>query len=330
MDTIRWGFVGAGGIADVMASDFGFVPNAELAAIASRDLGRAEEFAAKHGIERAYGSYADLLDDETIDVVYLANTHPHHHDVALAAIERGKALLVEKSFTATLAGTEEVVAAARAKGVFCMEAMWTRFLPAVAAAREVVAWGRIGDVLGVQGDLSAYRAYDPSHRLFDPATGGGAMLDLGVYVVSFAQSFLGAGRAVNCVGRFAPNGVDMAAAINIEHEGGGLASLACGFDGHGPGRMVVHGTKGWIEVEPRFHHPTTLSVHRTGVLPRVIEANMTGRGYCHEITEVTDRVLAGDTESPVMPLSDTIEVMRILEECLRQLGIEQSEARVAI
>lgn len=330
MDTIRWGFVGAGWIADVVASDFGFVPNAELAAIASRDLERAQQFAAKHGVERAYGSYSELLDDESIDVVYLANTHPHHHDVALAAIERGKALLVEKSFTATLAGTQEVVAAARAKGVFCMEAMWTRFLPAIAAAREVVAWGRIGDVLGVQGDLSAYRTFDPSHRLFDPAAGGGAMLDLGVYVVSFAQAFLGAGRKVHCVGRFAPNGVDMAAAISIEHVGGGLASLSCGFDGHGPGRMEIYGTKGWIEIEPRFHHPTTLSVHRTGVLPRVIEANMMGRGYAHEIAEVTDRIFAGDTESTVMPLGDTVEVMRMLEECLGQLGIEQSEAEVPV
>lgn len=330
MDTIRWGFVGAGWIADVMASDFQFVPNAELAAIASRDLGRAQEFAARHDVPQAYGSYAELLDDESIDVVYLATTHPHHHDVALAAIERGKALLVEKSFTATLAGAEEVVAAARAKGVFCMEAMWTRFLPAVTAAREVVAWGRIGEVVGVQGDLSAYRTYDPSHRLFDPAAGGGAVLDLGVYVVSFAQAFLGAARDVHCVGRFAPNGVDMATAISIEHTAGGLSSLSCGFDAHGPGRMQIQGTKGWIEVDPRFHHPTTISVHRTGVLPRVIEAPMTGRGYAHELAEVTDRVLAGDTESTVMPLSDTLEVMRVLDQCLRQLGIEQSEASVQL
>ncbi|MCC2594498.1 Gfo/Idh/MocA family oxidoreductase [Tessaracoccus sp. OS52] len=330
MDTIRWGFVGAGWIADVMASDFGFVHNAELAAVASRDLGRAQQFASKHGVRKAYGSYVELLEDDDIDVVYLANTHPHHRDVALAAIERGKALLVEKAFTATLAGTREVVDAARAKGVFCMEAMWTRFLPAISAAREVVAWGRIGDVLGVQGDLCAYREYDPHHRLFDPATGGGAILDLGVYVVSFAQAFLGQARTVQCVGRYAPNGVDAAAAMSIEYATGGLSALACGFDGHGPGRMAIYGTKGWIEVEPRFHHPTTLSVHRTGVLPRVIEANMTGRGYAHEVAEVTERVLAGDTESPIMPLNDTVEVMRVLEECLAQMGIEHREAVVEV
>lgn len=330
MNTIRWGIIGAGWIADVMASDFQYVPGAELVAIASRDLERAQILASKHGVPRAYGNYADLLADADIDVVYVANTHPHHRDVCLAAIDAGKALLVEKAFTATLAGTREVVDAARAKGVFCMEAMWTRFLPAIAAAREVVAWGRIGDVLGVQGDLCAYREYDPSHRLWDPATGGGSILDLGVYVVNFAQAFMGEAREINCVGRLAPNGVDAAAAFSIEYSGGGLAALACGFDGHGPGRMAVYGTKGWIEIDPRFHHPTTISVHRTGVLPRVIEANMTGRGYAHEIIEVNERLLAGDTESAVMPLDDTVEVMRVMEESLAQLGITHAEASVEV
>lgn len=328
MHSIRWGIIGAGWIADVMASDFAFVPGAELVAIASRDLDRAQHLASKHGVPRAYGNYQGLLDDDDIDVVYVATTHPHHRDVALAAIERGKAVLMEKAFTATLAGTQQVVDAARAAGVFCMEAMWTRFLPVIAAAREVVAWGRIGEVLGVQGDLCAFREYDPSHRLFDPAAGGGALLDLGVYVVNFAQAFLGEARTIQCVGRLAPNGVDAAAALSIEHLGGGLSALACGFDGFGPGRMAVYGTKGWIEIEPRFHHPTTISIHRSGVLPRVIEANMTGRGYAHEIAEVNERLLAGDTESLVMPLSDSVEVMRVLEESLRQLGISHSEANV--
>ena len=330
METIRWGIIGAGWIADVFAGDFPLVRNSELVAIGSRTLDKAERLASKHRVAKAYGSYAQLLDDPGIDVVYIATPHPHHRDIALAAIEGGKAVLVEKSFTATHAGALEVVQAARDKGVFCMEAMWTRFLPAVAAAREVVAWGRIGDVLGVQGDLCAYREYDPTHRLFSPETAGGAILDLGVYVISFAQAFLGSAQTIECVGRLAPNGVDMAASISTAHTGGGLSTLACGFDGHGPARMSIHGTKGWIEVEPRFHHPTTLSVHRSGVLPRIIEAKMTGRGYSHEISEVSERLLAGDTESPTMPLSDTLEVMRVMEECLDQLGIRHAEADLNI
>ncbi|MGV8846597.1 Gfo/Idh/MocA family protein [Tessaracoccus sp.] len=328
MDRIRWGIIGAGWIADIMAADFPLVQNSELVAIASRDLGKAEALARKHRVPKAYGSYLELLDDPGIDVVYIATPHPHHRDIALAAIERGKAVLVEKAFTATLEGAIEVVEAARSKGVFCMEAMWTRFLPAIAAAREVVAWGRIGEVLGVQGDLCAYREYDPQHRLFSPETAGGAILDLGVYVISFAQMFLGDAQTIECLGRLAPNGADTAASMSIQHTGGGLSTLACGFDGHGPARMSILGTKGWIEVEPRFHHPTTLSVHRSGVLPRIIEANMIGRGYAHEINEVSERLLAGETESTTMPLADTLEVMRVMEECLDQMGIRHREAEL--
>ncbi|MDO5736448.1 MAG: Gfo/Idh/MocA family oxidoreductase [Propionibacteriaceae bacterium] len=330
MDTTRWGIIGAGWIANTMAADFPLVRNAELTAIASRKVGKAQALATKHRVPKAYGSYMELLDDPDIDVVYIATPHPHHRDIALAAIERGKAVLVEKAFTATHAGAVDVVEAARAKGVFCMEAMWTRFLPAIAAAREVVAWGRIGEVLGVQGDLCAYREFDPNHRLFSEETAGGAILDLGVYVISFAQSFLGEAAQIGCVGRLAPNGADNAASIAIRHTGGGLSTLACGFDGHGPARMAIYGTKGWIELAPRFHHPTTLSVHRSGVLPRIIEANMMGRGYAHEINEVSQRILAGDTESAIMPLSDTLEVMRVMEECLAQLGITHQEADLNI
>ena len=317
-----------GAIAHGVAGDFQFVPGAELAAVASRTKEKAQEFAARHGVKHAYGSYRELLESPEVDVVYISTPHPYHRDVALAAIANGKSVLVEKAFTATLVGAQQVVDAARAKGVFAMEAMWTRFQPVVAAAREVVAWGRIGEVVAVQGDLYAARDYEPGHRLFEKDLGGGAILDLGVYVVNFAQAFLGDVRSVDCLTRLYPTGIEKAASINLGHTGGGMSSLACGFDGPGPGRMTIVGTKGWIEVEPRFHHPTTISVHRAGVLPRIIEARPTGGGYSHEFAEVTQRIAEGSTESPTMPLHDTLEVMRVLESCLRQAGITHSEAKV--
>ncbi len=317
-----------GAIAHGVAGDFQFVPGAELAAVASRTKEKAQEFAARHGVKHAYGSYRELLESPEVDVVYISTPHPYHRDVALAAIANGKSVLVEKAFTATLVGAQQVVDAARAKGVFAMEAMWTRFQPVVAAAREVVAWGRIGEVVAVQGDLYAARDYEPGHRLFERDLGGGAILDLGVYVVNFAQAFLGDVRSVDCLTRLYPTGIEKAASINLGHTGGGMSSLACGFDGPGPGRMTIVGTKGWIEVEPRFHHPTTISVHRAGVLPRIIEARPTGGGYSHEFAEVTQRIAEGSTESPTMPLHDTLEVMRVLESCLRQAGITHSEAKV--
>ena len=330
MERIRWGIIGAGSIADTVAGEFAFVPQAELVAVASRDPDRSRQFARKHGIPAAHRDYRALIESRGVDVVYIATTHPQHRDIALAAIAAGKAVLVEKAFTSTLAGTQEVVAAATEAGVFAMEAMWTRFLPAVEAAREVVAWGRIGQVLGVQGDLCAYRPYNPASRLWDPATGGGAILDLGVYTVSMAEAFLGAARQVHCVGRYAPNGGESAATMSIGYAGGGTAALTCGFDVHGPAQMAVYGTKGWVEIQPRFHHPTTISVHRSGVLPRIIEAKQVGKGYAHELMEVSDCLLAGRTQSATMPLSDTVEVMRVLDTCLGQLGRPQQEAEVTI
>ncbi|GAA4898397.1 Gfo/Idh/MocA family oxidoreductase [Tessaracoccus lubricantis] len=330
MNTVRWGIVGTGAIAHGVAGDFQFVPGAELTAVASRTRSKAQAFATKHGVPRAYGSYAEMLQADDIDVVYIATPHPQHRDVALSAIANGKAVLVEKAFTATLDGARQIVKAARENGVFAMEAMWTRFLPVVAAAREVVAWGRIGDVVSVQGDLYAYREFQPEHRLFAKELGGGAILDLGVYVVNFAQAFLGDVKSVDCITRLYPSGVDSAANISLAHTGGGLSSLAVGFDGHGPGRMAIIGTKGWIEVEPRFHHPSMITIHRNGVLPRIIEAMPTGRGYSHEFAEVTQRIREGHTESPTMPLEDTLEVMRVLESCLRQAGIKHCDAELTL
>jgi predicted dehydrogenase len=188
---IRWGNVGPGRIATSVMPDFAQVPHARAVAVASRSTERAQAFADEHGLDRAYGSYAEMIADPGVDALYIATPHPQHHALALAAIRAGKAVLVEKSFTATVAGAQELIAAAGQAQVFAMEAMWTRFQPAIVAARELIADGAIGEVRQVQADLGVDRPYDPADRLFDLAQGGGAMLDLGVYVVSFAQHFLG-------------------------------------------------------------------------------------------------------------------------------------------
>src|SRR5688500_2457753 len=177
--TTRWGIAGTGKMAEAFIGDFAHVPDAEVVAIGSRTAERATVFADQHDVAGAF-TYGDVLTAD-IDVLYIATPHPQHHDLALAAVRAGVPVLVEKSFTATLAGARRVVDAAREAEVFCMEAMWTRVQPAVLRAREMVAAGEIGDLLWVEADFGAYRAYDPTSRLFDPALGGGAVLDLGVY-----------------------------------------------------------------------------------------------------------------------------------------------------
>jgi predicted dehydrogenase len=317
--SVRWGIAGPGRIAATVAAEFAHVPDAELVAVGSRSRERAEAFAERFGIPQAFGSYDDLFASD-IDVVYLATPHGQHTDLARAAIEAGKALLVEKSFTTSVADTEAVIAAARARGVFVMEAMWTRFLPAVARLREIVGSGQLGEVRAVYGDLLAFREYDPADRLFNPALGGGAVFDLGVYVISFAQQFLGTPERVHAVGGHYPGGVEGEAGILLGWPDGRYSTQAIGFTAPGPGRQVVAGTGGWVEVKPRFHRAEVLSVNLRGQEPREVVLPRTGVGYCHELIHVGECLAAGLTESPVMPLADTLAVQQVMARVLEQLG----------
>ncbi|MFT4109176.1 Gfo/Idh/MocA family protein [Propionicimonas sp.] len=317
--TVRWGIAGPGRIAATMAGEFAHVPDAELVAVGSRSADRAQLFADRYGIPYAFGSYDDLFAAD-VDAIYLATPHAQHTELALAAIEAGKALLVEKSFTTTVEDTAAIIDAARARNVFVMEAMWTRFLPAIAHLRGLVASGALGEVRAVYGDLLAFREFDPSDRLFDPTLGGGAVLDLGVYVISFAQQFLGTPEVVHAVGGLFGNGVEAEAGILLGWPDGRYSTQAIGFTAPGPGRQVVAGTKGWVEVKPRFHRAEELSVHLLGEPAEERAFPRTGTGYSHELAHVCECLAAGATESPVMPLADTLAVQQVMAEVLSQLG----------
>jgi predicted dehydrogenase len=325
--SVRWGIAGPGRIAASVAGDFVHVEDAELVAIGSRSPERAADFGAEHGVPRAFGSYGELVRSDEVDAIYVATPHPQHLAIALAALDAGKAILVEKTFTATLAGATEVVDRARARGVFCMEAMWTRFQPAIVRARELIADGAIGEVRSVQADLGVDRPFDPTDRLFDPAQGGGALEDLGVYVVSFAQHFLGTPDRVTATGSRAPTGVDLEVGLLLSYDDGRVAPLMISLRNQTPGSARILGTKGWIDVPPRFHHPKAIVLTRRGHDPERIEAPPVGGGYSHELAEVTQNVLAGRSESAVMPLADTLAVQSILEEAAHQLGVSYLEDR---
>lgn len=328
---LRWGIIGPGRIAANVARDLHLVEGATLHAVASRTVERARSFADAHGAAVAYGSYADLLADDDVDAVYIATPHRQHHAIALAAIAAGRHVLVEKSFTCTLAGAREVVDAARAAGVFCMEAMWTRFQPAIVHARRLLDEGAIGQVRSARADLGVRNDFDPLDRLWARELGGGALLDLGVYVVSFVQWALGgAPSAIDVGGALARNGVDREASV-LWHAGDGrMGHGQCSLASPLPGTAAVFGTEGWIEVPPRFHHPDRIRVHPIGpdgraAAPETIAAPATGTGYAHEFDEVHRCVAAGLTESPTMPLDDTLAVMDVLERALHTLGVHFDE-----
>ena len=248
MSTVRWGVVGPGRIAAKVVQDFVHLPDAEVVAVASRSEERAAAFAEANGIGRAHGSYRAIVEDDDVDVLYIATPHPQHRAIALAALDAGKAVLVEKAFTVTPAATREIAELAARTGVFAMEAMWTRFQPAIVRMRELIADGAIGDVRGVQGELGVNAPTDPLDRYYNPAVGGGALFDLTVYPISFAQMVLGTPDTVAAHGLLNPSGVDVEEAVLLGWADGSTASLFTSLRCATPGQMRVFGTGGWIDV----------------------------------------------------------------------------------
>lgn len=328
---IRWGILGPGRIAENVAADFVHVRGGRLVAVGSRNVDRAEAFAQRFsaggssavtdGPIRAHGSYEALLADPEVDAVYIATPHAQHAANAIATVRAGRAALVEKAFTATYPGAVAVVEAARAAGVFVMEAMWTRFQPAVVRARELIADGAIGEVRAVTADLGVRRDFDPDDRLFSLALGGGTLLDLGVYVVSFAQMVLGEPVDVVARGSLLSTGVDAEAGLLVDFGDGRTANLLTSFRAPTPGDARIFGTDGWIDVPPRFHHPKELHLHRFGKDPIVESYDTPGVGYSYEFDEVNSCLAAGATESSIMPTSDTLAVQSVLQSAADQLGV---------
>ena len=317
---LRWGILGAGGIAATFADALLARTRGEVAAVGSRSRSRGEAFAAAHGGGTVHDSYEALCADEAVEAVYVATPHSEHHEHALLAIEAGKHVLVEKAFTRNVTEAEEVFAAARERGVFVMEAMWTRFLPHMAALHEVVDSGEIGTVVGLAADHGQFFEHDPSSRLFDPALAGGALLDLGVYPIAFAHDFLGAPEEVTAVGSLTGAGVDAQVSAILTYAGDVQATLHTTLLAKTPTTAVIWGTEGYVEAAGEFYRPTSFTVHRRDAEPRHA-SYVEDHGLHHEAAEVARRVAAGDTESPRMTWQGTLEVLRTLDEVRAQVGV---------
>jgi predicted dehydrogenase len=317
--TIQWGILGTGGIARTFTEDLLLLGH-EVAAVGSRAAGTAESFADRYGIGRAYGSYAELAADDDIDVVYVATTHNAHHAAARVCLESGRGVLVEKPFTTSAADAEDLANLARERKLFAMEAMWTRFNPLVARVRELVADGAIGDVKAVYADFSENFPFDASHRLYAPDLAGGALLDLGVYPVSFAWMLLGEPDTIQAVTTPAPTGVDANTGILFGYGSGAVALLHCGFLAKSPQTATINGTAGWIEVAGPFWHPETMTLHRDGAEPETFHLDVAGHGYTYQAEEVARCLDAGLTESPAMPLDESVAIMRALDTITSRLA----------
>lgn len=317
----RWGILGTGRIAGKFAEGLEAVPGAELVAVGSRTQESADAFADERNIPRRHACYEDLAADSDVDAIYVATPHALHHDNALLCIEAGKAVLCEKPFAINEAQAREMVEAARSKGVFLMEAMWTRFLPNVVRLRKLLAEGRIGDVHMLAGDFGFRAAVDPNGRLFDPALGGGALLDVGVYLVSLASMALGEPETVEATAHLGETGVDERTSFALGWGSGQVASFLTSIRTNTPMEATWFGSEGRIRQHRAFWMggPMTLSAgDATEEFPR---PESEGNGYNFQAVEVQQRLAAGDIESPVMPLDESIAVMRTLDRIRAKIGL---------
>jgi predicted dehydrogenase len=322
--SIRWGVIGAGGIATKFCDDLQLLPDHEVVAVGARSAGTSDAFASRFGIARVHSSYADLAAEPLVDAVYVATPHPMHHDAAMLAIEAGKAVLVEKPFTMDAAEARALVEAARGRGTLLMEAMWTRFLPHMVAVRDVLASGRLGDLVLVTAEHGQWFAEDADSRLFAPGLGGGALLDLGIYPVSFASMVLGTPSHITAVSNPAFTGVDAQTSVILRDDAGRHAVLTTTLAAATSNGATISGTVARLEIAPTFYRPTSFRiVDRDGAEERV-EVPHVGNGLRHQAAEVGRCLRKGLTESPVLTLDETVSIMETMDEIRRQIGFDHS------
>lgn len=325
--TVRWGVVATGSIARTVTRDLALLPDAALHAVSSRFHERALAFSREFGAVHAYADegtrpgYVQLVEDPDVDIVYVATPHGQHYEVAKAALRAGKNVLVEKAFTVNAFEAQELVDLAAANGLFLMEAVWSRFVPGMLRAFDIVESGELGEVQWVSADLGFPAPNEPSSRIWDVAAGGGALLDLTVYPLLWAVGALGFPDSLTAVGSLNESGVDEQNALTLSYSGGQLATLISSLVAHGPRTATVAGTEGVLTSVGSINNPTELVVRRGWDPARVEKIEVVGRGYVYELREAVRCVQQGVQDSPTMPWKHTLDTMRLFDGVRRQLGI---------
>ena len=324
-DTVRWGILGTGGIARAFALGLKHAPGAVLAAVGSRTLDGAEAFARELGAAKAYGSYEALARAHDVDIIYIATPHPMHAANSLLVLGGGKAVLCEKPFAINRREAGEVVALARAKNLFLMEAMWTRFLPALAEVKRIMASGEIGTVTQVHADFGFSATLDPEHRVNKRELGGGALLDLGIYPLSIAHALLGKVENVQAQAIMSSNdadsAVDTTTAFVMKHAGGTLSVCSCSIRARSTSELIVSGTGGSIRMHRMFHLTDRITVDLQDGSSRTIPTPYLGNGYTHEAIEAGRCLREGVIEHPLMTHEDTLALMALLDRIRAQIGL---------
>lgn len=320
--TLGWGVLAPGFIAEMQVADLlsaGF----RVTAVGSRDLGKAEAFADRFDIPNRHGSYEDLVQDPDVDVVYVASPHSHHYRHARLALEAGKHVLVEKAFTVNAEQASALVDLAEQRGLVILEAMWSRFLPHMVRIREIIASGAIGEVRSVIAEHLQKLPSDPTHRLNDPALAGGALLDLGIYPLSFAFDILGEPSRVHAISTPTETGVDRQTTVTLGYPAGEQAMVQFALDTPGRNGATIVGTDGFIDIDPTWYNAVPFTVRDAdGAVIERFEGVVEGRGMQYQAAElerlVGEDLLAGE----MLPPRQSVRIMALLDEVRRQIGLE--------
>ena len=318
---LRWGILGPGGIARAFAADLR-TAGLELAAVGSRRLESAADFAGRFEIPRAHGSYEDLVADPDVDIVYIATPHPMHAANALLALEAGKHVLVEKPFTINAAEAAAVRDAAADRGLLAMEAMWTRYLPHMVRTREIVASGMLGEVRALTADHTQRITHDPLHRINALELGGGALLDLGIYPISFAWDILGAPLSVAASARLGDTGADTEVATIMAHESGALSTTISASRAAGPNTAAIIGTDARLEIARVWYTATSFRVvSHDGTILEDYVSEIDGRGMQFQALAAERYVADGSNDSDILPIDETVAIMSTLDEVRELVGV---------
>jgi predicted dehydrogenase len=320
MSNFNWGILGPGGIAKAFATDLQLLNGHAVAAVGSRTLKNAQEFAQTFG-GTAYGSYEELVADPTVDAIYVATPHPGHKDSVIKALNAGKPVLCEKPFAVNAKEAQEMVDAAQKNNVALMEAMWARFLPHYAQVREIIASGVLGKIVSVHADHGQRLADQNIARLVEPSLAGGALLDLGIYPVSFAHMILGNPTKITASSVLTDKGVDGQTSMIFDYADGAQAILNTTMIEQTPCRAVVAGVNGWLEIDRTFYNPTSMRVTLIDGSVTQYPNTYTGHGLREEAEAFKTLVLSGQTQSELLSWKDTVDIMQTLDAVRSHIGL---------
>ena len=317
----RWGILASGGIATAFARDLSYFNNHIVAAVGSRSQESAAAFATEFPGCVAYGSYEELVNDPTLDAIYVATPHPYHVSNTILALNAGKPVLCEKPFTINAAEAKQMKAAADANGVALMEAMWARFLPHMHKVREILASGVLGEIWAVEADHGQRLSDYANPRHWEPSLGGGALLDLGIYPISFAHMVLGKPDSITSSATFTDKGVDASSTAIFNYKSGAQAILTSNMMVSTPCRATICGTLGKIEIDRTFYNPTSMRVIMHDGTTTEYPSDYKGHGLREQAQEFERVVRSGAMNSPILTPDESILIMGSLDEIRRQIGL---------